>query len=91
MNRKSRHPAYIVSESKSDYDSMLITHSPYRSKSKRNEPFSINPNPHDKRQSYFEKRKRTYPKYVYGSILEDWKLSPKDKRKIEKILSKYDK
>lgn len=91
MNKSDKHPGYIVRQSLLDYDSLKITHSKYRSKNKLNETLNVNPNPKDKKQSYVEKRVRRIPKYKFGEVLQGWSISEEDKKKIDQILSKYEK
>ena len=82
-NKNIPHPAYIWQKRNNLYDYHSITHSK-KVKGIKLRKFKVNPNPKDKRKSYYEVKSRSDFVFNFGKRKKEWKIHPLDKRKIHK-------
>ena len=83
--KKAKHPKLIVDENQFDFGFMGLTESLKRGHHKNIELVK-NPKKGDKRIAYIRNELRYDNKENFGSVLENYKLSNKDKQRIIEIL-----
>ena len=79
--KKIRHPSYIWRQRGNMYDYHTITHSKQIDGIELKELRS-NPNPKDKRKSYYDVNSKTDTKSSFGRKRKGWKLHPLDQSDI---------
>ena len=78
-----RHPTYIWQERGIIYDYHSITHSSSIEGISLKE-LRTNPNPRDKRKSYYDAQSKSDHKASFGRKRKGWKLHPLDEEEIQK-------
>lgn len=81
----SGHPGLVVGESADSVLLIPMTHSRKRDRKSSNRKFSVNPNPYDDRENYWESRVVEVPKSEFLDYSR-WSLSSADREKIEGFL-----
>lgn len=82
--KASGHPTYIFAKKGNDYHYMGLTHAEITD-GIANIPLSKNPNPADRRKSFFRPKTDSDNKNNFGAKHIGWKISRKDKKKAKKI------
>lgn len=83
-NKTSGHPAYIYAKVGNEYKYIGITHSQI-TEGMSNIKLDKNPNPKDKKTAYARPKAEKSKTNDFKSTEKGWKLSKKDKDKINKI------
>ena len=81
------HPTYIYAKVGKKYKFIGITHSEITDGVK-NIKMDQNPDPKDKRSSYFRPKSSEANRSAFGSRLKGWRLSDNDKIKADDIIRK---
>lgn len=88
-NHEIEHPAYVYDQTQSDFKYIGTTHAS-RTHGRKNIPFTVNPNPNDKRQVYMRDYSTHSSKRNFSrKKMNDFKVQPVDKSKIEKVKRNY--
>ena len=82
-NRKIRHPTYIWRQRGNIYDFHSITHS-FMVDGKMFIELRENPNPKDKRKSFYNPKSESDLKSSFGRKLKKWKINELDSNDIHK-------
>lgn len=83
-NKKTQHPAYIYAKVGNEYKYIGITHSQI-TEGMANIKLDKNPNPNDKKTAFVRPKIEKSKTNNFKSAEKGWKLSKKDKIKLEKI------
>lgn len=83
-NKKTQHPAYIYAKVGNEYKYVGITHSQI-TEGMINIKLDKNPNPKDKKIAFARPKAEKAKTNNFKSAEKGWKLSKKDKDKINKI------
>ncbi len=84
QNKKTHHPAYIYAKQGNEFIYIGITHAPI-TQGVRNIKLDKNPNPKDKELAYIRPKVEKSKTNNFKGKEKDWRLSKKDKEKIDKI------
>ena len=88
--KRAKHPKLIVEQRGNQYGFMGLTESPKRGHHS-NIPLQDNPQKGRTTPAYIREELRYDSVEHFSEILQDYQLSPRDVRRIEKILQKYKK
>ena len=83
-NKKTQHPAYIYAKVGNEYKYIGITHSQI-TEGMSNIKLDKNPNPDDKKTAFARPKAEKSKTNNFKSAEKGWKLSKKDKDKLNKI------
>ena len=83
-NKETGHPAYIYAKVGKEYKFIGITHSPI-TKDVENIKLDKNPNPEDKKTAYARPKAEKSKSNNFKAKEKGWRLSKKDKSKLDKI------
>ncbi len=83
-NKNNGHPAYIYAKIGNEYKFIGITHSEI-TEGIANIKLDKNPNPKDKKTAYARNKTEKGKTNDFKAKEKDWRLSKRDKKKIEKI------
>lgn len=84
QNKKTRHPAYIYAKVGNEFKYIGITHAEI-TEGVKNIKLDKNPNPKDAEPAYARPKAEKSKTSNFKSKEKDWKLSKKDKEKLNKI------
>ena len=90
-DKKLRHPKLIVGEDKNDYEYMGLTSKKSKGKHHNNIPLSTNPQKGNTRPAYLRKKISKDAKTKFSAVLDDYKLSAKDKAYVMEYVNKHKK
>lgn len=82
-NKKSGHPAYICQRVGNEFKFLGVTHAKV-TRGVKNIPLESNPNPKDSRKAYVKPVSERQKTTSFKSIKRGWRLTEKDKKKIER-------
>lgn len=86
-HKPSGHPAYVYKQEGEDFKFLGLTHSKKDKKTQtKNVPLIKNPNPDDPGQSYIKTYSQKDNKKRFRPRDKNWKMSDKDKDRINKFL-----
>ncbi len=83
-NKDTGHPAYIYAKIGNELKYIGITHSEI-TQGVKNIKLDKNPNPKDKKSAYARPKSERAKTSRFGKKKKDWKLSKKDKEKLEPL------
>lgn len=83
------HPQYVFDEEGNKYKVLGITSSA-ETNGVKNVLLERNPEPHNSKMAYVRTKPAIEDKGAFGSRLNGWKFTKNDKKKVKKILDKYD-
>lgn len=87
--RFTGHPAYVYDEEGNKYKVLGITSAP-ETHGIKNILLEVNPEPHNSKNAYVRSKPTQEVKGAFGEKLKGWKFSERDKKKVRKIIDKYD-
>ncbi len=87
-NRRNNHPSYEISSNEKKWQNITLTHNPVPNETYI--PLDKNPDPKDKRKAYLRKYVANDPIRTRGKILDDYRLSDSDKKKVNQFLREHE-